>query len=362
MKILDLIIPSDQIINAFITTGIVSANVEYTIPEKGKVQKTFILSDKSVLHVAPILLNSIEPNNLISKWMDHKKGEKIYQVQSNALSVESNIIIPKISAYGKIRFDNNDFPYWIEQYIQGSLIAETKRIEYYSIYREIVLWSAKFHSQNIRKGESLAQFYISRLNTIINIISESDITSLLGDQTAKSLISFGEDFINNINTYIEHHECVTQIHGDLGGANILVNGDDPAVIDFEQGIPGGDWFNDIERLLLVEQRSDKTTEYKNSYIPQLSSAEKHNLIKQYADLRVSLGWIAPDFLNRYIENKNIAEMAGRIKLYRYDVFVSRIIRRYIFSLNEDKVNKGHSYEWITKYSETLTNKLENLYY
>lgn len=291
--------------------------------DEGNIQTAY-RTDTGILHIAPEGNNLTPEQQLVcERWIHPNKSIAILNSQTTAarLNSEPNLLIPNIDLIGSFPIQGRTFQYWHEEFLEGESL-KTAMFNEASLnhYEMLIDWVANFH-QETEKKISVKEYYQTRLKSIVTSLSDSELTKGPRQQFIERLLQKGVLMADNIDEYIDASEMLCLVHGDLRGGNVLINKDTVGVIDFEQGVFGGDWFIDIEKLLKTydDQQPDITKPY--LYRPPLNSEEKDYLIHKYIKNRTSQGWSTPSLL------LNQERGQKRKELLKYDTFISTLILR-----------------------------------
>lgn len=295
----------------------------------GNVQRTFVSEKYGVIHTTPI--DSIKDENisLISnRWIIKDKAQALARIQE--LVPKTAIIdIPQVKVVGSFEFNGQLYLFWLEDYIKGdTLLDRTFTSELYQDYEDIIGWSAMLH-QNTETQELLRDYYIGRIHAFRTIFgSNSELTGLVGEDFSNQILNILEELESLISITIDLSERVSTIHGDLRSKNIIFTHDHKAIIDFEQGVNGGDWFYDIEKLLMLMNNESPNIEKPFTYRPPLNRDQKIQLVTQYLNYREGQGWQIPQFILDYIHG---------------DFTQLFILRKRIFDIDNDLSQLVHSF-------------------
>jgi len=113
----------------------------------------------------------------------------------------------------------------------------------------------------------------------------------------------------------------------------LVNGNEVTIIDFEQGINGGDWYTDINKLLNPQTGSVPDTERRYRYVAPLTMIQKQEFIRAYIVEREQNGWKTPVFLSEFVNTGERSVLEKRSKLCAVENMLSVLTLRYLSNWN-----------------------------
>ena len=336
-------------------------------PIGGFIQATYFLKDK-VLQISPSLISKLQPcfNRAINKWIITSSNDDInkpflYQeiirlatiISSGGCNPEEWILkFPKFDQEncGLMEYDNLKFPYWTLGLIKGLSLTDFRiKVknstsnkgfdELDRLYRSLIDFMTKFHQRTILSNArnyfsrfnltnpSLRLYYRNRLKDLrlcLEKLTESDV---LKKDRIRLLIQLADYFTHRLEKIISDNEEISLTHGDFRGDNIIVQPDKKIawLLDFEQGLLGGDWLVDLWKFCFFSG-------IKNG---------KQELVHLYCKRRKEMGWpIPPVMLNLLSRDYRLLE--ERTDLLRYDLFVSFLILRYLMGWHfmEDKDFNG----------------------
>jgi len=193
-------------------------------------------------------------------------------IYMSSIPLSDNIIIPKTINCGE-----SDSSYWkMEEYLDGQTFTESKQIIELDTFREVIFLCRNLHQSKNRliKDKPLINFYDDRLEALKSLDQKMpDVYFDLADKLLK-----------NISNCIGENDKIANIHGDLNGSNLIYMDKKTGIIDFEQGLYGGDPFADLDKLLQLEiSLYPPLNINKLDYDPKLTMNEKFELINQYFD-------------------------------------------------------------------------------
>lgn len=321
----------------------------------GNIQLNYRYGETGVLHVSSTQKNLTSEQILVcNRWIYPQKGELIKNVYKAADHIHENICTPKILSTGTTEISK--YPYWFESFEVGEKLSEKIFSPMdKSIYKDITKWLGRFH-ELVKYPITLREYYSVRLFAVLSILNTMDFR--VNVPNSEFLISLTYRAMEKINTSIEETEPVVVIHGDLHGGNVVIGEKNITLLDFEQGVMGGDWFTDINKLLNPQSESipDRNRAYR--YIAPLMTTEKQHLLNMYVNERVQNGWNVPVFLKRYIDSGKPSEVEPRSDMCALDNSLSVLVLRYLsnwnYYTNESKRLRGTHY-----LSEYICNKFEN---
>lgn len=251
----------------------------------GEVNEAFLYGS-TVIHLIPlIVVPNEEVATVLNRWSYPDKPKKIHVLQSSLQGLP-DLRVPLVYRTGEVMYRGRNIPYWIEDYIEGKTLlkASFEGIEL-QIYERVINWLSAFHSAYQSK-DLLRDYYYQRLSSLDKLIGlDGGIKTLLGEDRSGKLCKLIHEVQNEVNNGVDENERVTTTHGDLRGENLLINNGVVGIIDFEQGVNGGDWFVDIEKLLMMENQDLPNPSRPSKYRPPLSMDMKQKLVDLYITLR-----------------------------------------------------------------------------
>lgn len=324
----------------------------------GGMQLTLRHRDIGVLHVSSNGQNLSQDETLIcNRWVYPHKGGLIAEAHNRARHLHRRVAAPEIIMSGEI--NNTNYSYWYDTFIQGTDLTQlTFTSIANNLYPDLIQWVAKFHESK-EYASSLLKYYSARLSAFRNIFSTEDFKAHISENDIALLLSLVDWMRNSIMKIIEDTENVSSVHGDLWGGNILVSDSKITVLDFEQGIHGGDWYADINRLINPQSDSMPDTKRPYRYVSPLQSVKKRQLLTDYASEREKWEWKVPNFLKKYIETGDTSQIKERSKLCALDNMLSVLVLRYLyrwnFYINNETGQRGVDYlvEFIRKKVDTF---------
>lgn len=295
----------------------------------GNVQQTFISSKYGAIHTLP-LESILDPDiALISnRWIMKDKPQFLASIQRQA-PVTETVYVPKVRALGNFQYNNQTYFFWIEDYISGdTLLERTFTGNLFQNYHDLLIWSAMLH-QETQNVQPLRSYYSERIQAFKSIFSEqSSLTNTVGTEFSSIVIRLLDELEHLIPIIVGEEERVSVIHGDLRSKNIIFDNHRMAIIDFEQGVNGGDWFNDLEKLLMLTNIQLPVEEKPFTYRPPLTLEQKRQLINKYIQFRAAQGWFPPKFIQDY-EKGEIGEwFISRKRLFDIDNDLSQLVHNY----------------------------------
>ncbi|MFA6518901.1 MAG: hypothetical protein WCV93_04625 [Candidatus Shapirobacteria bacterium] len=312
----------------------------------GQVQTTMIHSRDGVIHISPALSRETNENEAIicSRWIHPKKG--LLTANQQNLAKSDIVTIPKVKVVGDVRPRNGvSYPFWLEEEVEGKLLNQVvlEGKPTLGIYRKLVKWMAEFHSPTEGKT-SLKANYNCRLGSIESILkNDEELRNCLGPQRIEAINRLLILAKQNIASSIDENELVDKIHGDLRGNNVMINEKSVSVIDFEQGLFGGDWYYDLEKLLLIEKHDQPDVNKPYMYFPNLSQKQKYSLVKTYSKERAARGWELPTIMQNYLKSHDPIAFESRRQLYDIENALSIMIFRHLmgwdFGISPDGSNR-----------------------
>jgi len=317
---------------------------ELSVLPDGHIQATLLHPRQGVLHVSPACVEKLneDEETVCNRWIDPKKGISVASVQ-NLHTNNSLVIIPKVVMIGEVVVpDKPPFPLWLEEEVYGEPLGQLvlKGEPNLEVYVKLITWIASFHSP-VSPKTILRSYYEKRLGSINRIMeSDMDLRECLGENRVNAILKLIQSARNNVNLAVDEFELVDRVHGDLRGNNILVEEGKPSVFDFEQGLCGGDWFCDLEKLLLLEKQEQSDPEKPYIYLPNLDLNQKHALADRYANARAIRGWKKPNVMANYLESRDPNKLAKRHQLYEVENVLSILIFRHLMGWSHDVSQDG----------------------
>jgi len=304
----------------------------------GNLQRNYNFRNEGVLHISPISMQLTKDEaHICRRWV---MSDKNLVLLNNQPAVErsssaTKVNFPRIRVVGDVIHECGIFSFWYEDYIGGKLLNSAIHEGFgFSGYSSIIEWVSEFHGST-QKVESVRDYYAKRLQSFRNIFNGNE--SLLATISESDLFLI-KDLIKRrfeeIDTAVDYEERTCLVHGDLRGDNILIDDDGGiGVIDFEQGVLGGDWFCDLAKLL--DYFNNKLPDSSRPYLyrPPLTSEEKARLTRQYIKQRLNKGWTAPNFISLYVESTDIKFLKSRYDLYNFDMIMSVMVLRNAMGWN-----------------------------
>jgi len=296
----------------------------------GNVQQTFISKNFGVIHTIPMEDIKDPHISLISnRWVMRNKPQLLAEVQRLA-PVTDKVFAPQIKAFGTFNVVDQVYSFWSEDYIPGETLLDLSfKADLYCDFEDLLIWLARLH-QETQSNMSLMTYYIDRLRSLQEIFSlDSPLTSIVGTEFSLLVLSILGELVDSLDSIIATREKVSIIHGDMRSSNIIFNSDRKAVIDFEQGVNGGDWFCDLEKLLMLTNMQLPSIDKPYTYRPPLTPVQKIQLVKKYIELRDSGGWLPPQIIQEYESGKLSTAFYGREKLFGVDNDLSQLVYTFM---------------------------------
>lgn len=247
----------------------------------GEVNETFLYKSL-VIHLSPLIeIPNEDVAVVLNRWSYPKKPNKLRVLQTS-LQELPDLEVPEVCQIGEIEKHGREIPYWIESFIVGkSLLNTTFEGVSPQIYERIINWFSLLHNRYQQK-ELLRDYYHQRLISLKRTIeTNGGIKTLFDINRVESLRRLLEEMQDKIDICVSKNEVVTTVHGDLRGENVLIDGDKIGVIDFEQGANGGDWFYDIQKLLMIGNNELPNPNRPLKYRPPLNMETKLELLSSY---------------------------------------------------------------------------------
>lgn len=297
----------------------------------GNVQLNFRYREEGVIHVSPISLGLSQDETLIcERWIYPYKPFYLARISRIAGLIHKNIRVPNIQVIGDVPCGDKRYPFWLDEYVQGESLSQLVFLNVEpKVYVDILIWMARFHSME-NGSRKLASYYSSRLDAFSKVLNDPALRSIIGNEDADWLLRLTEFFKQCVSSTIHEEEKVSFIHGDLRGDNILVAADGRIVIlDFEQGVNGGDWYSDVAKLLIPESSVLPDVRKKYRYTPPFDISVKRDLVRVYIEESERVGHLLPDFIYKYVASGDVCYIEERNKLHRFDNMMSFLIMRYL---------------------------------
>ncbi len=247
----------------------------------GEVSETFLYKSV-VIHLSPVMdIPNEDAAIVLNRWSYPDKPVKLQALQA-ALQKLPDIKIPLVYQTGEIMHRGRKTPYLIEDFVVGkTLLKETFEGVDPKTYERIIRWLSGLHN-NHRQKDLLRDYYHQRLASLRRLVQVAGgMATLLGEDHVESLGSLVNKMQANIDVCVGEDEVVTTIHGDLRGENVILNDGTIGMIDFEQGVNGGDWFADIQKLLMVGNNDLPDSNRPSRYRPPLDMSIKQRLLVTY---------------------------------------------------------------------------------
>lgn len=297
----------------------------------GNIQLNFKYGKGGVLHVSPVYGGLSDTEKLVcNRWFYDDKPLRLTNIHKLAGSLHERVKVPTIQAIGEIPHNGQSYPFWFDTYMEGEELSKIIfRENDLGVYELLMVWLARLHESERDGSESLRAYYEKRLDAFASMLQDLNFRKVIGNGHVDGLNGVVEELRAN-QLIVDSGETVSLVHGDLHGDNVLVlPTGEVGVMDFEQGVNGGDWFCDIAKLLVPETnvRPDPSRPYK--YVPPFGIEIKRKLIARYIEEREQNSWTPPEFITDYVYSGNIEYIKGRNKLYRFDNMMSVLIIRYL---------------------------------
>lgn len=301
---------------------------KYRIINRGEVQVSLVKEQESVLHIAlPLPVISEDEAVITNRWLYEDKGRKIQGLQA---AIPRGIVdVPEVKDAGILQLEGKSFSYWLESFIPGiSLTQATLEGLSLDVYTKIIEWLVDYHTKT-QGDASLSDYYHDRFNSLLRVFSSPSVQSQIEDRNLKGIketIGIVQSFID---TDVGENEKVSRVHGDLRADNILINQAAIGVIDFEQGVNGGDWYADIEKLLLLSRDEKPDLAKPDRYRPPLEISNKVALLDKYLTQRKSRGLIPAKSIEAAAVLQERQKLANRTTLFDTDNTLSSLTYRLI---------------------------------
>ncbi|MFH0873465.1 MAG: aminoglycoside phosphotransferase family protein [Candidatus Komeilibacteria bacterium] len=190
------------------------------------------------------------------------------------------------------------------------------------LYEGLLAFIAQYHGDvRVDIGqETLRTYYKRRLHDLSQAMTHIAIRKEEYKDKLKPFILLAQILARDLNEGIEPDELMLPVHGDFRPNNILVDFDQRQawIIDFEQGLLGGDWFVDLWKMGLFSSTPAKMA-------PMLTHRLQQKLLEVYSQSRRT-------FLSRVTIGLPLSEnpiLRYRTNLARFDLLVSFFVLRYL---------------------------------
>lgn len=248
----------------------------------GSISETYI-GRSSVLHLNKFIpLHTPSEVVVCDRWLYPEKGAKIQNVTNQLATGYQGITVPKVYSHGQMNFNDGLYQYWIEQRIHGESLSDRIDSGRSPDYDQLALFIAHMHDRiNVGTSEKLIEYYQRRFKNIDIFLQSSFIAqAYLGMDGVSMAREHIDRCINTLQYAIPESEHVSFVHGDFRTENIIAN-NRYSIIDFEQGINGGDWLTDLYKLLRLDYTVNMTVEQRR--LINLYMNHKDNLTANYLD-------------------------------------------------------------------------------
>ena len=142
-----------------------------------------------------------------------------------------------------------------------------------------------------------------------------------------------DDWKNNLPLLIDQEEKSSIIHGDFRADNIVVGKEETYILDYDQGVNGGDPFYDLTKLLVFDQKEEPDTNKRFLYLPTLTIEEKMAVAKEYLLCLQNKGAHLPSYLVDYVYNHKSDTLIQRDRLHNFENIISVMIYRNMLGWN-----------------------------
>jgi hypothetical protein len=300
----------------------------------GNVQRTFISNKYGVIHTLPLENISDTDLALISnRWIMKGKPQLLANIQKQAPTT-NKVNVPQVQAFGNFEYREQSYSFWVEDYVPGdTLLERTFTLDLFQDYEDLIVWSDRLH-QETQNEMSIRNYYSARIQALKGIFTkENPLINVVGLEFSTAVSRILEKIAISIPNCVWENESVSIIHGDMRSKNIIFYGNIKWVIDFEQGVNGGDWFYDIEKLLMLTNIQLPNNNKPYTYRPPLTIDQKSKLVKRYMDVRSAQGWLAPKFLEDYVQGQTNEIFLNRRRLFDIDNDLSQLVHNYVRGWN-----------------------------
>ncbi len=296
---------------------------QYSTIGHGDVHINMRRGNDEVLHATlPLILSTESEIMIANRWIYPSKGRQIKALY-DSLPVSHGIRTPSVTAEGDQVYQGIPVSYWAETYLHGQTLTEASFDGLgYGTYSQLTLWLAEFHHGH-ENTTPLREYFATRFHHLKEFFSslEGDTHIDAADlQRIEEIIAYGESILN---IAVNDTEVASTIHGDLRHQNLLLDNGSIGIIDFEQGINGGDWYADIEKLLMLSSNQLPDPTRPDRYRPPLSPEQKLALVDAYISAREALGWASADFARTLLHSPNLLQ--ARINIFNIDNTLSSFV-------------------------------------
>ncbi len=320
----------------------------------GAVNRVYHYDGIGVIHIGnKVLSKDPSISLLVNRWSYDRKAEKLANIQNNFPN-DADIQVPKITLIGEYLLRGETYPLWIEDYLQkpsGEVILEQANEGDNRI--KVSAWIANFHTVKAPLGRSLREYYIERLLAINDLVTRVELRKALGSELSEKIHASCDVYIDNICDIVMPEDQAHVIHGDLRAGNIIALKDKTGIIDFEQGVMGGDPLADIFKLTKL-----------NKYIQSLNNPSDHHIRLDANSMQIIAQYV--DSMGNHIDSAlssindggiNSENVQRRLVLLELDNLFSMFAYNYYTTVEkeEDKIDVRPLTTRLTSFYRKLSN-------
>lgn len=305
----------------------------------GSVKLTYLTPDR-VFQIHPSLTRDLQPSlaESVNRWIG-TSPDRVFTFRKwlSILVVNDavgswNVDFPELKSFGFHREGFLEFPWILWERIHGVGFDEILKLyewrnDVSSILESLIVVVARWHERSLMQQHlfdfeeiSLIDFYSRRLKFLLDSIETLMVGAEGYGDVFLRVHSVLLKYINNIPSFIGRNERTVMIHGDFRGENLVVDAERGKIwiLDYEQGLYGGDWLSDLWKIGIVLDESP-------TYTVDIGKNLRDKLVQVYLDVRISEGSSPESFY--VLDHTDI--LHGRIGLMRLDLLVSSLIFRYL---------------------------------
>lgn len=302
----------------------------------GGIQSSYLALPFGVIHIArPYPQMTVEQAEVCNRWVYPNKGMALASVQ-NHIPQHNGIVIPRITLVSESIYEGENYPVWLDEFIPGeTLLQMTFKGIGFNEYARIVEWLAMFHSHLNENSYPLIDYYSQRLNAIAGCFTDEHMINLIGADSVDKILTLTEEKLRELPLALASTDRAHVIHGDFRAENILINGSQIGVIDFEQGINGGDPFIDLEKLLMFSHPDQPDPAKPFTYRVPLTTEQKRELVKYYISI---CGVTASPVVDQLVTGQsNSNALKARMELIDFDNLVSSLVHNFVKGWHFDQM-------------------------